>query len=357
MHVLYLSGKRAREVTLLESLKNRGELYYAHFRLNSRSSIAGLEVPDLRALVSWFRDSRFGRPDVILTEGPGWVSLVGLALKYAYGVPIGVRVKGDLWSEFGEREHRIALHKRLVKHLNYYSAQAILRYAEALLPISEHINKMIGANVRKRKRTYIVHIPYKTDIAVEREGCRGCADGEPFVLSVTNFNFWKKVEPLLTTVNRTCHLLEQLGVRWLILGEGMFRDRFQKGMIPGAKERVQVLGYRDPRVFYKAAKGLFHISGMDGLPNVILEASRSKVPIVMNAGCPAAEFIIDGVTGVLLDISDERMVADVMTRLAINHGYGQALGEAAFKSVTERFSVERVSEQLLVALESLVRGA
>lgn len=340
MRVLYISGRRREESPLLEAADG---IEYAEVSIHLRSE-KGLsflkKVRDVRSMLRGFR------PDVVLVEGMGLGSLPAVFFAARRGIPVAARMKGDPWREHAEAGIGIALKERVANWINFRCASFILDRAKMALPISDRVEERIIASLTRPPATRVVHIPY-----------RGPADdgrrtgGRPYVLSVTNFNFRGKVMPMVDAMPAFYPALLRRGLDWLIIGDGFHLEEC-RAKAEGFKDRIRLIGRQDAAGYYKGpAQCLLHISGMDGLPNVLLEAWANRVPVVMNADCPAAEFIEDGKDGLLADAGDPVGIGRVIEGLAHDEARRGALAEEGYTHVKDAFSIDKVSADLKGALE------
>jgi glycosyltransferase involved in cell wall biosynthesis len=79
----------------------------------------------------------------------------------------------------------------------------------------------------------------------------------------------------------------------------------------------------------------------DPFPRAVLEAMAAARPVAAWRSGGTAEMVVDGRTGVLVDVGDIAGLADAVVDLAGRPGYRVALGEAGAQRVRARFSVER----------------
>ncbi|PCJ65417.1 MAG: hypothetical protein COA73_02340 [Candidatus Hydrogenedentota bacterium] len=80
----------------------------------------------------------------------------------------------------------------------------------------------------------------------------------------------------------------------------------------------------------------------EGCPNVVMEAMASGTPVVASAVGGIPELIDDGVTGSLVASRDPEAFADAVEAYLNDVDKAQSVGEAAARSIRERFSVEKM---------------
>ena len=79
----------------------------------------------------------------------------------------------------------------------------------------------------------------------------------------------------------------------------------------------------------------------DGIPNVVLEAMASGVPIIGTNVSGIPEVVLDNQTGFLIPSENAKALADALQKLAQDQAKRQRLGTNARALVTERFDMDR----------------
>jgi glycosyltransferase involved in cell wall biosynthesis len=72
----------------------------------------------------------------------------------------------------------------------------------------------------------------------------------------------------------------------------------------------------------------------------LLEAMARRVPVVASAVGGIPEVVTDGVDGLLVPPADRAALASALTRLLTDDGLRRRLGEAGYRTVAERFSID-----------------
>ena len=132
-----------------------------------------------------------------------------------------------------------------------------------------------------------------------------------------------------------------------IVGEGPLRAELEararalgiEGAITfdGALSHEQVAAaYRDADAFVQCSVVLPD-GDRDGVPNVVLEAMASGLPVVASDVAGIPEAVVDGVTGFLVPPSDPAAVADRIGRLVEDPALTRRLGAAGRARVLDRF--------------------
>jgi glycosyltransferase involved in cell wall biosynthesis len=85
----------------------------------------------------------------------------------------------------------------------------------------------------------------------------------------------------------------------------------------------------------------------DGIPNVILEALASGLPVISTRHSGIPEVIEDGTNGLLVPPGDDIALATAIAHLLDHPDLGQELARKGMQAVAEKFSLERNVHQLL----------
>ncbi len=97
-------------------------------------------------------------------------------------------------------------------------------------------------------------------------------------------------------------------------------------------------------------------SHTEGLPNALLEAFASGVPVVATAVGGTAELVDDGVSGHLVPPNDADRLAVRMTEvLSLPDSGRRGMGQKGRQRVLRDFTFAAQADQYLALIESLVR--
>jgi glycosyltransferase involved in cell wall biosynthesis len=141
---------------------------------------------------------------------------------------------------------------------------------------------------------------------------------------------------------RSVHGLLQDGVdvELVIAGDGDDEPRLRQLIAElGVHDRVRLLGFfADPRAVYEALD-LFVLSSLrEGLPNVLLEAMALDLPVVATRIAGIPRLIDDGHNGLLIAPDNADELTQALTRLAGDAGLRMQLGQAARRTIEQRYS-------------------
>ena len=139
-----------------------------------------------------------------------------------------------------------------------------------------------------------------------------------------------------------------------IYGEGNLKDDLAElaGEL-GVKESVSFMGFSTQmKEAYSEAKVLLMTSNYEGLPNVLLEAMASSVP-VLSTDCPCGGpkmIIKDGENGYLAKVGDEKDFAEKLKLVLSDENRLAEMREGAFRSA-QAYRPERILEDWTGMLE------
>ncbi len=180
--------------------------------------------------------------------------------------------------------------------------------------------------------------------------------GENFVwLAVGRFDHAKDYATMLRAFcqvakkHRKTHLL--------IAGDGPLRASMTVlAQELGLAERVSFLGIRqDVPELMNAADAYVMSSAWEGMPNVLLEAHATGLPVVATDVGGNREVVLHEKTGVLAPPKNPEALAQAMLRLmALPQEDRRRMGEAARQHIEANFSLDRVVDQWEVLYKELL---
>jgi glycosyltransferase involved in cell wall biosynthesis len=91
----------------------------------------------------------------------------------------------------------------------------------------------------------------------------------------------------------------------------------------------------------------------DGIPNVLVEAMASALPVVTTATSGIPELVEDGVNGLLVPADDPVRTADALLRIHRDRVLARRISEAGRRFVAERFDGDRLIVELRTLFEEV----
>jgi glycosyltransferase involved in cell wall biosynthesis len=146
-----------------------------------------------------------------------------------------------------------------------------------------------------------------------------------------------------------------------IIGEGPRTNHVSElAHACGVADRVHVLGFRRNAYDYLAHSDVVLMPSLhEGLPYTLLEAMALAKPIIASRVGGLAETLEDGVTALLVAPRDPDAIAQALTRLRRDPGFGSRLGDNARRVQRARYSVEAMTASYLThyRMQGLSGGA
>ena len=175
-----------------------------------------------------------------------------------------------------------------------------------------------------------------------------------------------KKKGFLTLID-ACRLLKDRGVDFFcsIVGDGPehsslelaikqadLADRVMlKGELTGAALRVE---FQRAAVF--ALPSVVGSDGdRDGLPNTVLEAMASSLPVVVTTASAASEVLQDGQTGYIVEPKDASALAERIESLLADRDTCQRMGESGRLLIEKDFDVDKNVETIIEVFETFRR--
>jgi len=190
--------------------------------------------------------------------------------------------------------------------------------------------------------------------ATDRAACRakwGLTDGDTVVTSVARLGVMKGLDNLLLAAPRV--LERHPSVRFVLAGEGDQRERLTELRDHlGLGERVRLLGHVDDVPSLLAASDVVcHPSLADGLPNAIVEAMASGVPVVASDVGGIPEIVRHEATGLLVPPHDIKRIAGALNRLLDTPDLGARLAAQARLDASARYDLRQNLRSLVARLD------
>jgi len=145
-------------------------------------------------------------------------------------------------------------------------------------------------------------------------------------------------------------------VYFILIGDGPLRHSLEAiAREQGLAGRVHFLGTRHDIPQLLAAMDLFVLSSFwEGMPNAVLEAMATGLPVVATAVGGTPEVVVDGVTGLLVPPRDPVALAQAIERLLADPELRHRMGQAGRERVEQHFSVEQMVRKTEALYEELL---
>lgn len=221
---------------------------------------------------------------------------------------------------------------------------AILR-SDAVTAVSRHLRERTRSELGIEREVQV--IPNAVDAGRFRPRgeaslrARYATPEERIVLHVSNF---RPVKRACDVVRAFARAAEALPARLLLVGDGPERPRAAElARTLGVEDRVAFLG-SFPRVeAIMAISDLFLLpSEQEAFGLAALEAMAAGVPVVATRAGGLPEVVVDGVTGLLVDVGDVDAMAEAALRILRDPDLRRAYGRAGRRRAVHEFSEDEV---------------
>ncbi len=180
---------------------------------------------------------------------------------------------------------------------------------------------------------------------VKQVDMSGASDRLPVFLVVGRLVRQKGHEHILRAFASVASRLE--GWQLWILGQGDLEEQLRRSCADlGIADRVVWHGLvSDPGSYYRRASVFVSASAYEGMPNAMLEAMTSCLPVVVSDASPGPlEIVENGQSGLVYSLASPEGLAKAMASIADDPGLRDRLGEAGRLAVRQ-FSEDRVFEE------------
>jgi glycosyltransferase involved in cell wall biosynthesis len=245
------------------------------------------------------------------------------------------------------------LRRRMMRRLD----KLILRYFDRVILVSRAMESLLPRYWIPRSRVSVLHNAllvgsYGNDVArvpPEFDAGRGIR-----VLSVGRLSVEKGHEFLLRALAELS--LDSPRYDLTIAGVGPMEGSLRSlARDLGIAERVHFAGYvADMPALYASCDVVVQSSLTEGMPNVLLEASLLRKPVIATDVGGSSELIVHGATGTLMPAGSVVAIVDAMRRFAAERETFEAMAERARDRVLSEFSFEIRTRRLTAIYLELV---
>ncbi len=226
---------------------------------------------------------------------------------------------------------------------------------------ARHLRTVIGERAARR----LMRLYHGIDLSVPRPGESETVRDPHLILSVAQL--WERKG--LRYLVEACGLLRDRGAEFScqIIGEGPQRDELQ-ALIDGLdlRGRVELTGALPfPEVVARYGQASAFVlpcivteeGDRDGIPNVILEAMLSGLPVVSTPVSGIPEVVRHRQTGISVPERDASAIADAVEQVFGDRGWADELAANAGQLVRHEFDLERNVDRLIEQFEAVGRTA
>ena len=196
-------------------------------------------------------------------------------------------------------------------------------------------SKNVAARIRKfyRKSSYVIYPPIDVEVIIK---ATKDLKKEDYFLIVSRLVGAKGLE-------EAAKAAKNLGLELRIVGEAHGFGEVEKKLKKVAGKRVKLLGrVSDKKLYelYGRAKGFIALARDEDFGMTLVEAMAAGTPVIAFNGGGFRESVVDGVTGILIDDTDETTLAKAIKRFNRIKWDKKKLQAQAKKFSKERFKKE-----------------
>ena len=263
-------------------------------------------------------------------------------IKKLYDIPYIVSLRGG--DVPGFRPYDFQVYHRLVAPF----LRVIWRNAAAVVANSGGLRQLAQAF---DARTEIPVIPNGIDLDAYKTAGRDWTF--PRLLSVGRIVHQKGLDLAMRALGD----LKELNWEWHIAGDGPQMSVLQSlAKELGLGDRVHFLGWQSRQQLMKCygqANIFLFPSRHEGMPNALLEAMASGLPVIASCIAGNEELVVDGETGYLVPSEDMEALRAALKKLLSEPESRQQMGNASRQHVEANYSWESTAQQYALLLEKV----
>ena len=164
----------------------------------------------------------------------------------------------------------------------------------------------------------------------------------------------KRVDVLLKAVALTVKRRQDFHV--LILGQGELMESMKRLAADlGLDGIVQFRGFDSNILDYLHATDIFlFTSDREGMPNSLLEAMACRLPVIATRIGGVVDIVEDQRNGLLVEPEDPEGLQHALLTLLNDRGLAEQLADEAYRTIEERFYLEKIGSRYIQLYESLL---
>ena len=295
---------------------------------------------DLISLVIWVICLRKIKPDLVLIGTPK-AALLGLFASWLIGVEHRIyQVRGLRFEGFsGIKRYLLLKIEELTIHFSTRALTVSESLRHVLLENSlTNEQKLLTIGLGSSNGVNTSEFQEIRPIEIEKlKNKYGVNTNIPVVGYLGRIATDKGIDDLLIAHNQ----LSKTGIDSLLLIAGKIEDELLFERIKRCEQtttKIKILNYvPNPEEIIHLMDILCLPTYREGFPNVVLEASSCSIPVVTTTATGAVDSVIDGVTGILVEINNPMQIFQALEYLVNSPDERMRLGKNGRKFVMENF--------------------
>jgi len=282
------------------------------------------------------------RPHATLAFFGAPSGMIAYLLKRVFSIPYVVSLRGGDVPGFRPYDFR-KYHKILAPVL-----QVVWRNAAAVVANSKGLRDLASAF---DSHFDIPIIPNGVDLALYSSPERDWA--APVILSVGRLVYQKGFDLGIRALARLKHLDWQ----WYIAGDGPEMNALKSlAREQGISDRVTFLGWQSREELiqcYRQSNLFLFPSRHEGMPNAVLEAMASGLPVIASRISGNEELVVHEKTGLLVESENLALLTSALQEFIKDPALRQKMGAVSRQRVDEFYGWENTAKQYAVLLEEI----
>ena len=286
------------------------------------------------------------RPDVVLAFFGAPCGISAWLLKGLFGVPYIVSLRGG--DVPGFRPYDFALYHKLLSpllHIVWRRAAAVVANSQGLCQMANDFDARVPVQI----------IP--NGVNMQRFSANHRVWEPAHLLIVGRIVYQKGIDLLLRALSE----MQDLPWKLSVVGNGPDLDALRAlAASLSLGERVNFTGWksREEIAEYYAQANLFaYPSRHEGMPNVVLEAMASGLPVVASRIAGNEELVLEGQNGLLVPAEDPESLQTALRQMIGDVEQRQQMGAASRAIVAGEYTWEKVAQQYLELMQQVVEAS
>ncbi len=307
-----------------------------------KESVTILELLSFALSSIWYmpKIARNFRPEVSFAFFGLPCGISTLLIKALYGIPYIVSLRGADVPGFIERQ----------VHYYHFLARPLIRYiwkkAKYLITNSQGLKDLALKSAADIKIQVIAN---GVD-ANHYQPCKQTDNGTKKILFVGRLSKQKGIQYLIDSIR----ILKEKRINSFhleIIGDGPDKVKLEEKVANGQlEEQISLSGWVDKKAIYKKYQeaSIFAFPSLsEGMPNVILEAMASGLPILATRIAGNEELVREGENGYLVGVEDSQALADRLIKLLYESDRLIEMGKRSREIAYEEYSWVHVADRYI----------
>lgn len=263
-----------------------------------------------------------------------WVlsALVGLPFRALYTKPLILTLRGA--------DANMSLNNFFLKKIFTF----VLKHCDCVVSNNKYVARLVsGLNIRLKSKIKVISNGVDLDIFKPRDkqDIRKKL-GLPLNKRIILFTGWlierKGVTYLISAVEKI--IKQKKDVLFIILGDGQLKEELlTKVKYLKIENYIKFVGPKPPEEipYWMSAADIFILPSLsEGMPNVVMEAMASGLPVIATSVSGTPELIEDGKNGFLIPPKNSEDIEKRVIQLLNDQHLSDKIGDNARKSIFER---------------------